>query len=149
MRNSVCKSRPSKTILEDFYKNSLNYAYWANYIFPASEDIRKKKIFKPRALFLKENLNSNHLNGNLLEVGSAYGYFCEEIKKLNLFKKVVAIEPTPDLAKVLKNKNIDVIESSYEEAKLSFKFDVIVNFEVIEHLFDPKEFLEWCFNNEK
>ena len=139
--------RPTKAILEDFYKNSLNYAYWAKYIFSASENIRKEKIFKPRALFLKENINSNHHNGNLLEIGSAYGYFCEEIKKLNLFKKVVAIEPTPDLANVLRNKNIDVIESSYEEAELNFKFDVIVNFEVIEHLFDPKEFLQWCFNN--
>ena len=151
----VCKNcftqyvspRPTKAVLKDFYKNSLNYAYWAKYIFSASADIRKEKIFKPRALFLKENISSKHLNGNLLEIGSAYGYFCEEVKKLNLFKKVIAIEPTPDLAKVLRNKKIDVIESSYEEAKLNFKFDVIVNFEVIEHLFDPKEFLEWCFNN--
>lgn len=139
--------RPTKVVLEDFYKNSLNHAYWAKYIFSASEDIRKEKIFKPRALFLKENISSRHENGNLLEIGAAYGYFCDEVKKLNLFKKIIAIEPTPDLAQVLRNKKIDVIESSYEEAQLNIKFDVIVNFEVIEHLFDPKEFLQWCFNN--
>ena len=139
--------RPTKALLNDFYKYSLNYAYWAKYIFSASNDIRKEKIFKPRAQFLINCLKKKKINGKLLEIGAAYGYFCEEIKKFKYFDKVIGIEPTPDLAKVLRSKKIDVIESSYEEAKLNFKFDVIVNFEVIEHLFNPKEFLKWCFNN--
>jgi 2-polyprenyl-3-methyl-5-hydroxy-6-metoxy-1,4-benzoquinol methylase/ribosomal protein S27E len=153
LNHLVCKKcltqyvspRPTKTILKDFYKNSVNYAYWAKYIFSASADIRKEKIFKPRALFLKENINSKKLNGTLLEIGAAYGYFCEEIKKLNLFTKIIGIEPTPDLANVLRSKKIDVIEKSYEDAVIEDSVDVIVNFEVIEHLFSPKEFLEWCY----
>jgi len=139
--------RPTKALLEDFYKNSLNYAYWAKYIFSASADVRKEKIFKPRAQFLINCLKKKKINGKLLEIGAAYGYFCEEIQKFKYFDKVIGIEPTPDLAKILRSKKIDVIESSYEEAKLNFKFDAIVNFEVIEHLFNPKEFLQWCFNN--
>ncbi len=139
--------RPTKNILRDFYKNSVNYAYWAKFIFSASADVRKKKIFKPRAQFLINNLKKKNIKGNLLEIGAAYGYFCEEIKKFKYFDKVIGIEPTPDLAKILRSKKIDVIENSYEEAKLNYKVDVIVNFEVIEHLFNPKEFLKWCFNN--
>ncbi len=139
--------RPTKALLADFYKNSLNYAYWAKYIFSASADVRKEKIFKPRAHFLIDCLKKKKINGKLLEIGAAYGYFCEEIKKFKYFDKVIGIEPTPDLAKILRSKKIDVIESSYEEAILNFKFDVIVNFEVIEHLFNPQEFLQWCFNN--
>ena len=155
LRHLLCKNcltqyvspRPTKALLADFYKNSLNYAYWAKYIFSASADVRKEKIFKPRAQFLINCLKKKKIKGKLLEIGAAYGYFCEEIKKFKYFDKVIGIEPTPDLAKILRSKNIDVIESSYEEAKLIFKFDAIVNFEVIEHLFNPKEFLQWCFNN--
>ena len=155
LRHLLCKNcltqyvspRPTKALLADFYKNSLNYAYWAKYIFSASADVRKEKIFKPRAQFLINCLKKKKIKGKLLEIGAAYGYFCEEIKKFKYFDKIIGIEPTPDLAKILRSKNIDVIESSYEEAKLIFKFDAIVNFEVIEHLFNPKEFLQWCFNN--
>lgn len=139
--------RPTKALLEGFYKNSVNYAYWAKYIFSASEDVRKEKIFKPRAQFLINCLKKKKIKGKLLEIGAAYGYFCEEIKKFKYFDKVIGIEPTPDLANILRSKKINVIESVYEEAKLNFKFDVIVNFEVIEHLFNPKEFLQWCFTN--
>lgn len=151
----LCKScltqyvspRPTKVLLEDFYKNSQNYAYWAKYIFSASADVRKEKIFKPRASFLINCLKKKKINGKLLEIGAAYGYFCEEIKKFKYFDKVIGIEPTPDLANILRSKKIDVIESSYEESKFNFKFAAIVNFEVIEHLYNPKEFLEWCFKN--
>ena len=139
--------RPTKNILKDFYKNSVNYAYWAKFIFSASADVRKEKIFKPRAQFLIDKLKKKKIKGKLLEVGAAYGYFCEEIKKINYFDEIIGIEPTPDLAGILKSKNISVIESSYEEAKLRDKVDVIVNFEVIEHLFNPKEFVQWCFSN--
>ena len=31
-----------------FYKNSKLYEFWNNFIFPATEKVRKKKIFEPR-----------------------------------------------------------------------------------------------------
>ena len=147
---SVCGTqyvnpRPTKTILKDFYKNSVNYAYWAKYIFSASKDVRKEKIFKPRAKILQDSIRDKGLNGNMLEIGAAYGYFCDEAIKLNHFKQVYGIEPTPDLANVLRTKDIKVIESPYEYANIDFDIDVIVNFEVIEHLFSPIEFLKWCY----
>ena len=138
--------RPTEAILKDFYKNSVNYAYWAKYIFSASADVRKKKIFVPRVNTLMKKIKNKNLKGTLLEIGAAYGYFCEEIKKLNHFSKIIGIEPTPDLASVLRKKNIDVIESSYEDVILNSGIDVIVNFEVIEHLFSPEKFLNWCFS---
>ena len=39
--------RPSEEIMASYYANSENYAYWAKYIFPASEVSRREKIHKP------------------------------------------------------------------------------------------------------
>ena len=39
--------RPTEKILEEFYKNSKNYAFWAKYIYPQSEKIRKRRSLLP------------------------------------------------------------------------------------------------------
>ena len=81
-----------------------------------------------------------------MDVGAGFGTFCEEIKKSGFFEKVIAIEPTPDLAETCRKRNIETIEKEIENVKMNEKVDVITNFEVIEHLFSPKEFLIGCRN---
>jgi len=83
---------------------------------------------------------------SLLEVGAAYGTFCEEMKTRGHFKRIIAVEPTPDLAKTCREKGIETIETPIEKlvVKPDGFFDVIVSFEVIEHLFSPKDFLLHC-----
>ena len=39
----------------------------------------------------------------LVEVGAGFGLFCEEVLSLDAFEKVVAIEPTPALAKACRS----------------------------------------------
>jgi 2-polyprenyl-3-methyl-5-hydroxy-6-metoxy-1,4-benzoquinol methylase len=135
--------RPSPEILKWFYKNSKNYDFWNNVMYPASEESRKKNIIIPR---VNKTIELCHKYGNemrsLLEVGAGFGSFCLEIKSTKKFKHVVAIEPTPELATTCRKKKIETIESPIEDIDFSSKkFDVVVNFEVIEHLFAPKEFL--------
>jgi len=139
--------RPTLEIIEDFLKISKNYEYWSKHIFPASEEIRRKKIFIPRVnkvldICSKYDAKTNHL----LEVGAGFGLFCEELNSRKVFDDVIAIEPTPDLAKICRNKGIEIIEKPIEKINLSddLLFDVLVNFEVIEHLFSPKDFILQC-----
>ncbi len=139
--------RPSPAVLEMCYRESDVYAYWDKYIFPASDKARREKMFKPRVDKLLEFCKKYDVpTDSVLEVGAAYGTFCEEIKSRNIFKRIVAIEPTPNLAQTCRNKNIETIELPIE--KVSFgeneKFDVVVNFEVIEHLFSPEDFINQC-----
>jgi 2-polyprenyl-3-methyl-5-hydroxy-6-metoxy-1,4-benzoquinol methylase/ribosomal protein S27E len=139
--------RPSPEVLEKCYKESDVYAYWDKYIFPSSEKARREKMFKPRVDKLLEFCKKyNIATDSILEVGAAYGTFCEEMTSKNVFKRIVAIEPTPGLAQTCRNKNIETIESPVE--KVSFpedkKFDVVVSFEVIEHLFSPVDFINQC-----
>jgi len=148
---SDCKTmyvnpRPTPAILEMYYANSENYAYWNNYIFPATEDARREKIFRPRVDRLAEICRRHEVERDvLLEVGAGFGTFCEEIRRVNLFRRVIAVEPTPDLAETCHLKGLEVISKPIEKVDLdSGTINVIVSFEVIEHLFDPQEFLESC-----
>jgi 2-polyprenyl-3-methyl-5-hydroxy-6-metoxy-1,4-benzoquinol methylase/ribosomal protein S27E len=151
----ICKScetvyanpRPKPEHLEEYYQNSENYAYWNKYIFPASEAARREKIFKPRVqkvldICTKFNVPTN----TLLEVGAGFGIFCEEIQKPGVFQQIIGVEPTPDLAKTCRNRGIEIIEKPIEQIDFGNSLiDVIVNFEVIEHLFSPRDFLIKCY----
>jgi 2-polyprenyl-3-methyl-5-hydroxy-6-metoxy-1,4-benzoquinol methylase len=139
--------RPAPEVLDWFYKNSPNYEYWNKYIFPATEDKRREKIFSPRVDQLLDLCNKYSLKkDSLLEIGCAFGTFCLELKSRRVFNKIVGVEPTPDLAKTAKKRGIKVIEEMIEDIDLEEKelFDVVVNFEVIEHIFSPSKFILNC-----
>ncbi len=137
--------RPDADLLREFYVRSTNYAYWAKHVFPASAEARRERIFKPRADQVARVLAGREKAGGvLLEVGAAYGFFCEEMRARGLFDRIVAIEPTPDLAGICREKGFETIERSYDRTTPDFAADVIAAFEVIEHLFDPGRFVAWC-----
>jgi 2-polyprenyl-3-methyl-5-hydroxy-6-metoxy-1,4-benzoquinol methylase len=139
--------RPSPAVLDWFYKDSVNYEYWNDVIFPASEESRRENIFVPRVDRLLAYCNKYDVDkSSLLEVGAGFGTFCHELQARNEFNRVVAVEPNRSLAKTCREKGIEVIEKPIEKINLSNDdlFDVIVNFEVIEHLFDPASFVKSC-----
>ena len=136
--------RPTSEVLDWFYKGSVNYAYWNKYIFPASEDARRLRIFVPRvdkvlAFCEKYGVQTD----SLLEIGCAFGTFCVEMQSRDKFKRIVGVEPTPGLAETSRQKGIEVIEEVIENIHFSEedRFDVVVNFEVIEHIFSPKDLI--------
>src|SRR3989338_6417064 len=84
--------RPTPKILSDYYKNSKNYVFWNKFIFPKSERARREKIFKPRVELIKDLCLKIGIDHDVLvEVGAGFGIFCEEMKKTNLFKKIIAV----------------------------------------------------------
>jgi len=140
--------RPSQNILELYYTKSKSIDFWGN-IYKKTQKIRKKKIFKPRVFMIKNILKSygKMKIDTLMEIGAGYGWFCELARKEKLAKDIFAIEPNPILAQACRKiKNITVIQSTIENYETSKKMDVIVNFEVIEHLFDPRSFLKSCYS---
>lgn len=138
--------RPPPEVLHDFYRNSANYRYFAETVFPASEAARRERLFRPRAQAIAEMARALALgpDAGLVEVGAGFGLFCEEVAKLGLFCRILAIEPTPALASVCRSKGLAVIEAPIEEVTTDERFDVLVSFEVIEHLFSPETFLAAC-----
>jgi len=136
--------RPAHEVLVDFYENSESIKYWNDKIFPASENVRRSQIFLPRAkkvIDLCKKYNTE--NEAIFDVGGGYGTFCEEIKKLNIFKRVVSVEPSKGLADTCRRKGIEVIEKPIEDVGME-RASVITNFELIEHLFSPRDFIIAC-----
>ena len=139
--------RPTPAVLEEYYTTSENYKYWNTYIFPASEGARREKIFKPRAERLRDICTRHGVpsGGTLLEVGAGFGTFCEEITRVGYFKRVIAVEPTPALADTCRKKGLEVIQQPIEQVDFgATAVDGIASFEVLEHIFSPKEFVAVC-----
>lgn len=137
--------RPSPAILADYYTNSENYVYWNTLIFPASEDARREKIFRPRAERLIDICRRHGVPmRTLLEVGAGFGTFAQEMTRLGAFERVIAVEPVPSLAETCRRRGLEVIEWRIEDVKVDVPVDVIASFEVIEHLFWPREFVRGC-----
>lgn len=145
-RTIYMSPRPSPAVMADYYANSENYAYFAKYIFPASEESRREKMHKPRLeRILDYCTRYNVPRGTLLEVGPGFGTFAEVATRSNSFKRVVGIEPTPEMAAACRARGVEVIEKRIENAAGDVdKADVVVSFEVVEHLFDPSIFLKQC-----
>jgi len=135
--------RPSERVMADYYANSENYAYWTKHIFPASEATRREKIHRPwlaRVLDLARQYGSG--TSRLIEVGPGFGTFCSLAIESQAFDEVLAIEPTPELAQACRDRGVPVIQSRIEDVATSLvPADVVVAFEVIEHLFAPSSFI--------
>lgn len=143
-RTMYVSPRPRPSHLAEYYRTSRNYEYWAEHIFPASEQVRRERIFRPRVQRILELCEQYRLHrGTLVEIGPGFGTFCQELQDQRAFESVIAIEPTPALAAACRARGVQVIESPVEEIDLAAlgAVDVVASFEVIEHLFDPSAFL--------
>lgn len=136
--------RPTPEVMHDYYSNSENYAVWNKYIFPKSEASRREKICRPNldkivAACREQGMQRPHL----LEIGPGFGTFAALAKEQGFFGKVTVIERTPEMAQACRNRGLQVIESSLEEVggEHIAQADVAVCFEVIEHVFEPVDFL--------
>ncbi len=138
--------RATPEILDKFYSQSLLYDIWNKYVFPASEDVRRNKIFRGRVEKILDICRKFDIKtGCLVEVGAGFGIFCEEIISTKQFDKVIAIEPGEKLAESCRSRGIETIEKSIDAIdSLPLRPDVVASFEVIEHLFSPYDFLTNC-----
>jgi len=139
--------RPGPELLRDFYAQSRNYDFWNKHIFPATEEVRRERIFKPRVartIACADRFLSEY--GSIIEIGAGFGIFCEELKKTGRFKKVLALEPTPGLAETCRRRNLETLEVSIEDIPEVVKVDIVAGFEVLEHLFSPRDTLLRCFS---
>jgi 2-polyprenyl-3-methyl-5-hydroxy-6-metoxy-1,4-benzoquinol methylase len=138
--------RPSAALMADYYASSENYAYWAKYIFPASEASRREKIHKPWLERVVAYCDRYGIpRGTLVEIGPGFGTFSAVTTESGAFRRVLAVEPTPEMAEACRARGVTVIQKRIEDVANEIDVaDVVVSFEVIEHLFAPAVFVAQC-----
>lgn len=137
--------RPPLAAFEKFYQNSASSNYWAEVFFPAVAEVRREKIFKPRVHDLYKFCEQRQVKvEHLVDVGAGYGIFLEEWKRKYPKTDLLAVEPSLSLAKICAEKKIEVVETIVEQVPSKYDgfADMVVCFEVLEHIHHPKKFVE-------
>jgi len=125
-----------------FYTDSPSTHFWVNDFFKPVAEIRREKIFRPRVDFITKRFGDQSLDA-IGDIGAGFGLFLEELKKVWPAKRLVAIEPSTEMAAICSGKGLEVIPKAVEdviEGKQSF--DLLTAFELFEHLHEPGRFLK-------
>ena len=122
--------KPEIKKIENYYQKDFNY----------SAGLANEKLIRKRSRIILKNLKRLNKTGkSLLDIGSGYGYFVDEAKKLNL--KIKAIEPSKNLAnRSIYNDINSLYKSTFDDYYEKFKenkFDFITLIHTIEHVRDP------------
>ena len=134
--------RPSEEAIRNFYAGSKSTKYWAEHFYKETEEQRREKIFRPRASMIQDFIGKSKKINTFADIGAGYGTFLDEVRKLDLVKNILAIEPSEDLATILRNKGFEIIKMPIEECGdvLRNKVNLATSFELLEHVFSPENF---------
>lgn len=139
-RMGVCKlcsftfsqPRPSQAILVDYYNSISSVRFYKQGDKSAVKDT--KKLFNL--------IKKNHPEAkNILEVGCSTGYY---LKGLKLRGFEVCGSELSEIAAKLANEwyGVDVFAAEFPPSSHYRKYDAVIIHHVIEHVIDPKDFLE-------
>lgn len=138
--------RPTDKMYETYYQQAESVKFWSSNFFKETAEARRKQIFKPRARFVGEWLKKSEAiskgNGLFTDIGSGYAIFLQEVQRLGLFEKILGIEPEANLAQVGRDQGFTILEKKLEAIDDGeINADFATAFEVLEHVFDPQDFL--------
>lgn len=135
--------RPPLEAFDAFYRRSESSRYWAEVFFPAVAEVRREKIFRPRAERLLALCRDRGVQvERLIDVGAGYGIFLDEWRRLAPHTHALAVEPSAVLAQECRAKGFEVAEALVEHVRgHEESADLVVCFEVLEHVHDALHFL--------
>ena len=133
--------RPTFASLVSLYGDSPSTEFWVKEFFTPMAEARREKIFRPRARYVAQRFAELE-RGRIGDVGAGFGLFLEELRAVWPSATAVAIEPSVDMAEILRGKQITVIQEMLENIPAAeADFDLLTAFELFEHLHDPLGFL--------
>ncbi len=136
--------RPKAEYFVKYYIESSSSKYWATTFYKETAEVRKEKLWKPKAKMILEAMQKYEATHNkVIDVGGGYGLFAGEMESLS-GQPVLVIEPNPYFASVCREKSFQVVEKFLEDIdkeSLPSGAKAFVSFELFEHLHSPSAFL--------
>lgn len=118
--------------------NAEHYEYYKNKLeIPA--DKLYGRLNEKRYYIIMDRLNRYRKNNRLLDVGCGVGHFVR-VAKLSGWASL-GMEIAPDAVQICKANGIDVIAADLMDLSFKEDFDVVTLFEVVEHLKDPRAYI--------
>jgi SAM-dependent methyltransferase len=131
--------RPPAELLMDYYTDSPSATFWVNSFFKPVAEVRREKIFRPRAEFVRDEFPQ--ISGGVIgDIGAGFGIFLEELGKFWPDARLTAIEPSGEMADICRDKGLEVIHCGIEDITgRNGTFDLLTSFELMEHLHTPAD----------
>lgn len=133
---------PTEDMIVNFINTSEGLRIWREDM-PLYLQESRKKLYSQRLNIVLENTNLIEKDSlSLLEIGGGRGEFAKELWKSKKFNKIYVVEPQ-ELA--IDIENIQIIRNTFQQISLKSQVDIVVAFEVFEHILEPWAFLEKAF----
>ncbi len=105
---------------------------------------RKKSLYKDRCDYVIDQMNKFEIpHNNLVDIGGGSGELAEELNSRKFFSNISVIEPQEINFSI---PGVEVVNTTFENYKPTREADVIISFEVLEHIIDPNVVLKQVRN---
>lgn len=136
---------PDDEIRTWYFANSDGLKFWREQM-PESTIEQRMVMYLDRVNYIQERIKQNACNTNtVLEVGSGNGELAQVLREKKVFDKIILVEPQPLLLNIERCEVINTVLAN-APTHISEKVDVILAFEVLEHINDPKTFIKEVHN---
>ena len=129
---------PTDEIRSWYLANSSGLKFWRENM-PSETTGSRRAMYKERAKFIDKVVNQfgGHRE-RIVEVGAGNGELAEVISEQGFFAEIILVEPQPLHVSLPACR---VVQAEISAAHLGELADVVVAFEVLEHINDPRIFL--------
>lgn len=135
--------RPAENVIDKYLAESKTNEFWISHFIGDSSKARADKIFKPRAEWVV-NLTKEYFENPkiFIDIKSKYTAFLEEINRVDLFDKIISIDPIIDKSKFIEKDSKIIVKDIESCSKEKIDAHIITAFEVIERSYNPEKFLK-------
>jgi len=139
-----CSPRPSDKLLSIYYNQYESLKMWTRLLLET--DLERKILqHEPRVNKIISVMRQDGENGGVIvDIGAGSGAFSNCLKKSKFFTKVIALDLSEDCVKVCRKNGLDAICGTIWDLEDDSADIVCIN-DLIEHLFDPLNFLKKCY----
>ena len=139
-----CAPRPSEKLLNIYYNQFESLKMWTKLLLET--DVERKILqHEPRVnkIISVMSQKRGRNGGIVIDIGAGSGAFSNCLKKSEFFTKVIALDLSEDCVSVCRKSGLDAICGTIWNLKDNSADLICIN-DLIEHLFDPLNFLKKC-----